>query len=189
MKKAKLFMMLALLIMGVSNVFAQDVTISPQTGNLMAGYTSAQGETGYAAGFYSMWRHEQLALTMTTSDQGTLTETGESLQEPSCAITYYDFNGQNELSGKYMVIAGNYANTHLLIALPKGYRITGYEAVVTPNLLGKDLRKNTSRTVFQNMPQRNQTFDEHLLISRWLKAQVEIPLWLLRMRQMQWITR
>ncbi len=160
MKKAKLFMMLALLIMGVSNVFAQDVTISPQTGNLMAGYTSAQGETGYAAGFYSMWRHEQLALTMTTSDQGTLTETGESLQEPSCAITYYDFNGQNELSGKYMVIAGNYANTHLLIALPKGYRITGYEAVVTPNLLGKDLRKNTSRTVFQNMPQRNQTFGE-----------------------------
>ena len=141
MKKAKLFMMLALLVMGVSNVFAQDVTISPQSGNLMAGCSNTY-ETGFAAGFYSMWRHEQLALTMTTSDEGTLTETGESLKVPSCAITTY-WGPKNE---DYLVIVANHATTHLLIALPKGYRITGYEAVVTPNLAGKRLRRTANTT-------------------------------------------
>ena len=44
MKKAKLFMMLALLVMGVSNVFAQNVTISPTSGSFIAGKAGANDQ-------------------------------------------------------------------------------------------------------------------------------------------------
>ena len=80
MKKTKLFMMLALFIIGVVNSFAQNVTISPTTGNLVAALTG-QNETGFAAGWSSMWRHEQLPLTFTVADDGDLTDGGE-LQIP-----------------------------------------------------------------------------------------------------------
>ena len=35
MRKAKLFMMLALLVMGVSNLFAQNVTVHPGNGSML----------------------------------------------------------------------------------------------------------------------------------------------------------
>ena len=143
MKKVKLFMLLTLLIIGVSNVFAQDVTISPQSGNLIPGYKSGM-ETGFAAGFHAMWRHEQLALTMTTSDNPNLTETGEGLALPSNGITTYWGDNNDD----YLVIAANKTDCYLLVALPRGYRITGYEAILSPNLKDQKIRKIGSSGTF-----------------------------------------
>ena len=155
MKKAKLFMMLALLVMGVSNLFAQDVTISPQSGNLIPGYKDGR-ETGFAAGFSAMWRHEQLALTMTTSDNPNLTETGEGLIYPSNGITTYWGDNNDD----YLVIAANKTDCYLLIALPRGYRITGYEAVLSPNLSGQSIRKRGSGTFNPVTTPTGMTFRE-----------------------------
>ena len=68
MKKAKLFMMLALLVMGVSNLFAQDVTIRPDNGNMLPALKSGATDTFYGWGGFATWKHEQLSLTMTTGD-------------------------------------------------------------------------------------------------------------------------
>ena len=120
MKKAKLFMMLALLVMGVSNVFAQNVTISPTSGSLVAAYTSGS-EIGGKAGWSSLWRHEQLPLSLTVSDESTLTDAGE-LKNP--AGNLYNKNG------RLVVLGGKPYNGYMVLSLPKGYRITGYKIVL-----------------------------------------------------------
>lgn len=57
-------------------VSAQNVTISPSTGNLIAALTGNYGsgttEIGFENGWSAMWRHEQLPLTLTVADQGKL---------------------------------------------------------------------------------------------------------------------
>ena len=78
MKKAKLFMMLALLVMGVSNVFAQNVTIRANNGNTLA--SRPVGDTDYdtffRCGGFACWQHEQLSMVLTASDETTLTSYG-----------------------------------------------------------------------------------------------------------------
>ena len=125
MKKAKLFMMLALLVMGVSNVFAQDVTIRPDNGNTLPALKSGATDTFYGWGGFATWKHEQLSLTMTTGDSDNnltanynqLTHSGQ-LAKPANDIFK---------SGNYLQIGkGRYLETYITIALPKGYRITSY---------------------------------------------------------------
>ena len=43
---------------------AQNVTISPASGKLVAGLTSGN-EIGFSSGWNSLWRHNQLPLTLT----------------------------------------------------------------------------------------------------------------------------
>ena len=43
---------------------AQNVTISPVSGKLVAGLTSGN-EIGFSSGWNSLWRHNQLPLTLT----------------------------------------------------------------------------------------------------------------------------
>jgi hypothetical protein len=50
---------------------AQNVTISPTSGKLLAAQTY-DGEAGSNLGWSSMWRHNQLALTLTVADDGML---------------------------------------------------------------------------------------------------------------------
>ena len=51
-----------------------DVTIGPNNGSLITGQAGGNtGDSGYGRGMSAMWRHEQLALTMTTSDIAMLT--------------------------------------------------------------------------------------------------------------------
>ena len=127
MKKAKLFMMLALLVMGVSNVFAQHVTIGPNNGSLITGIAGGNtSDSGTGRGMSSMWRHEQLSLTMTTSDIANLTSAGE-LADPSNALDVYNGN---------LIIGAGQTQTFVVVSLPKGYRITGYRLVLQPNLSG-----------------------------------------------------
>ena len=121
MKKAKLFMMLALLVMGVSNVFAQNVTIKATNGSMIA--STPTGNTDYdtffRCGGFATWQHEQLSMVLTASDQTGKTDFGQ-LSNPA-----------NNLfsDGTHIQIAkgsGNYV-CYLSLSLPKGYRFTGYE--------------------------------------------------------------
>jgi hypothetical protein len=54
---------------------AQNVTISPKTGKLIAA-SSTNDEVGFERGFSSMWLHNQLPLAFTTADESTLTSSG-----------------------------------------------------------------------------------------------------------------
>lgn len=59
---------IAMLMMSLG-VKAQNVTIGPKNGNLIVGQAGGQNtDSGINRGLFAMWRHEQLGLTMTTSD-------------------------------------------------------------------------------------------------------------------------
>lgn len=110
-----------------TNVQAQNVTIGPDNGSLITGQAGGNtGDSGIGRGMASMWRHEQLALTMTTSDIANLTGAGE-LADPSCAIDVYNGN---------LIIGAGQTQTFVVVSLPKGYRITGYRLVLQPNITG-----------------------------------------------------
>ena len=82
-----------------------------------------------------MWRHEQLALTMTTSDHDYLTASGE-ISDPSAALGKYDIDGDGV---ENLAIVGGHQPTFLIVSLPNGYRITGYKLVLLNNMAGLDI--------------------------------------------------
>ncbi len=149
MKKAKLFMMLALLVMGVSNTFAQNVTISPTSGSLIAALTSGN-EQGFENGWSAMWRHEQLPLTFTVSDEATLTEAGE-IANPAGNI--------NVRNSNLVVAGGTAADLYCVLSLPKGYRITGYKLVMLNNLANVTFSGITYRGVQKRMYETDNTYN------------------------------
>ena len=103
------------------------VTIGPNNGSIITGQAGGNlDDSGIGRGMGSMWRHEQLPLTMTTSDIAMLTSAGE-LADPSCAIDKYN--------GKLIIGAGQ-TQTFVVVSLPKGYRITGYRLELQPNIYG-----------------------------------------------------
>lgn len=134
--KGKLLLVLILfLTMGEGISYAQNVTISPSTGYLIAAVTSSD-EVGFGKGWSSMWQHYQLPLTLTVSDESTLTS--GDLKIPAGNISLYDKN--------YVWGGGGVKNSgsqttpsHLCISLPKGYRFTGYKIIVANNLNGQTI--------------------------------------------------
>ena len=119
------FTLIAMLMTSIG-VKAQNVTISPTSGSLISSVMSTQ-ETGFKVGLSSMWRHEQLALTMTASDRDAInSETGE-ITQPSSVIGMY--NGK-------LLIAGGRRPSFLVVSLPKGYKITGYKLVLVNDVSG-----------------------------------------------------
>ena len=131
--------MLLMLVTGTTQGVAQNVTISPTTGNLVQ-VLSTPGETGYAAGFAAFWRHAQLPLTMTVADVDDVTESGECLT-PTCAISDYDRNG----GYRRLILAGGTMPTYMIVSLPKGYRITGYKIVLRNDLGTSNVSNSTTR--------------------------------------------
>ncbi len=125
---------LIFLVLGVgftTEAAAQNVTISPESGKLVAAVTYT-GEVGFEYGWSALWRHEQLPLTLTVSDQSSLTE-GGVLQDPAGNISLD--NSQN----KFVVMGGKTVTTRMCISLPKGYRFTGYRMVWLNNVNGKTI--------------------------------------------------
>lgn len=126
-----------LLVMGATNGWAQNVTISPTSGSLVSGNMSGN-DTGYALGLSSLWQHEQLSLTMTASDRDGLTEGGE-ISKPGSVIGVRDFGTEGK-PNKMLTIIGGHRPSFLVVSLPKGYRITGYRLTLINNLVDKDVR-------------------------------------------------
>ena len=131
-------LLLLMLVTGTTQGVAQNVTISPTTGNLVQ-VLSTPGETGYAAGFAAFWRHEQLPLTMTVADVDDVTESGECLT-PTCAISDYDRND----GYRRLILAGGTMPTYMIVSLPKGYRITGYKIVLRNDLGTRNVSNSTT---------------------------------------------
>ena len=131
---------IAMLMMSLG-VKAQNVSIDLVHGSMLAAVTDQQ-ETGFSRGFKSLWRHEQLALSMTGTDRDAITETGEVAQ-PSAVF--------GERNGK-IIIAGGRRPSFIVVSLPKGYRITGYTLVLANDLVGADLDANSNgRTEFNRV--------------------------------------
>ena len=74
------FMRAAILIVAAlgswHNIYAQDVVVSPETGKFVAALTSGN-EVGFERGWSSLWRHDQLPLSLTVADDGELNSGGE----------------------------------------------------------------------------------------------------------------
>ena len=145
MKRKKLLLIVLTFLGLVSTQWAtaQNVTIGPNNGSIITGQAGGNtGDSGIGRGMGSMWRHEQLPLTMTTSDIAMLTSAGE-LADPSCAIDKYTAEGCEER----LLLGAGQTQTFIVVSLPKGYRITGYKLVVQPNVYGNNIRlhpgKNT----------------------------------------------
>ena len=130
MKKKTLFALLSLLVLPLG-LRAQNVTIGPNNGSIITGVAGGNtGDSGLGRGMGSMWRHEQLPLTFTTSDIAMLTSSGE-LADPSCAIDKFTVGGEERL-----IIGAGQTQTFMVVSLPKGYRITRYRMVMQPNISG-----------------------------------------------------
>lgn len=128
---------------------AQNVTISPKTGKLMAALTEDH-EVGFQNGWSSLWRHDQLPLSLTVADYPDLTPSGE-LKRPAGNIAIEN----NEL----VLLGGMTRNLYMEVSLPKGYRITGYTLVMKNNLNGKTVRGMKLGKVTKKMYETNKDFD------------------------------
>lgn len=128
------------MLMTSIGVKAQNVTIGPNNGSIITGQAGGNvDDSGIKRGMGSMWRHEQLPLTVTTSDIAMLTSAGE-LADPSCAIDKYTVGGETRL-----LIGAGQTQTFFVVSLPKGYRITGYKLVVQPNVYGDGIVLHTGK--------------------------------------------
>ena len=107
---------------------AQNVTISPKSGSLVSAMMDGN-DTGYALMLSSLWRHEQLSLTMTASDRDGLTDGGE-ISKPGSVLGIRD---------NMLTIIGGHRPSFLVVSLPKGYRITGYRLTLINNLVGANV--------------------------------------------------
>ena len=128
---------------------AQNVTISPKTGKLMAALTEDH-EVGFQNGWSSLWRHDQLPLSLTVADYPDLTPSGE-LKRPAGNIAIEN----NEL----VLLGGLTRNLYMEVSLPKGYRITGYTLVMKNNLNDKTVRGMKLGNVTKKMYETNKDFD------------------------------
>ena len=122
---------IAMLMMSLG-VKAQDVSIDPTSGSLVTSVPRGV-DTGYILGLSALWRHEQLALSMTGSDR----DGWESnvIEEPSTVF--------GERDGMLTVVGGR-RPSFIVVSLPMGYRITGYDIVLVNNLVGADMAPGKS---------------------------------------------
>ena len=112
---------LALFAFLAGRLLAQTVSISPQTGNVISA-ASYSGES-HLSGFGGVWVHNQLPMTLVSSDKSGLTENGLMSEHANNILA----------SGNNLVFASGSPSTtinHMSLSLPKGYRFTGYKIVM-----------------------------------------------------------
>jgi len=125
----KLLMLFVLCLVGMQGN-AQNVTVRKTTGAAIASVPEGDTEydTFFKQGGFATWRHNQLNLTLTTSDETGLTANGQ-LANPANNIC------ESSTADALCLGKGNLGlQTYLTIALPKGYSFTGYEIVWARNL-------------------------------------------------------
>lgn len=120
----RLVLIALLAVLGFGHTRSQTVTISPKTGNVISvsSYSTEQHLDGYGGA----WVHDQLPLTLITSDKATLTSTG--LMSEHANNIKADGDGFLWVSG-----AAPDVTNHMSLSLPHGYRFTGYKIVVSYN--------------------------------------------------------
>lgn len=100
---------------------AQTVSISPKTGNVISA-ASYSGES-HLRDFGGVWVHNQLPMTLVTSDKSDLMESGMMKEHA---------NNVAVLDGCLVFASGASASivNHMSLSLPKGYRFTSYKIVM-----------------------------------------------------------
>ena len=139
--------------LNATQAVAQNVTISPATGKLVAGLTY-DSEVGFEKGWSSLWRHEQLPLTLTVSDKADISGSG-LLTDPAGDIIL------DASQDKYVVVSGAPETTelHMCISLPKGYRFTGYRMVLLNNVNGKTISNLELAKINKQLYETGSNFD------------------------------
>ena len=148
-----IFMMLWICLASMYGLRArgQNVTISPSSGNLIAGLTYT-GEVGFEQGWSSLWRHNQLPLTLHVSDKTDLTASGV-LKDPAGNISL------DKSQNLYVVAGGESVSTLMSISLPKGFRFTGYRIVLLNNINGKTINNSKHASMSKRLYETGSTFD------------------------------
>lgn len=100
---------------------AQTVSISPNTGNVIS--VASYEDESHLPDFGGVWVHNQLPMTLVTSDKSDLMESGMMKEHA---------NNVAVLDGCLVFASGQPATTvnHISLSLPKGYRFTGYKIVM-----------------------------------------------------------
>ena len=131
--------------------YGQDVTISPSSGHLIAGLTYT-GEVGFEQGWSSLWRHNQLPLTLHVSDKKDLTSSGV-LKDPAGNISL------DKSQNLYIVDGGESVSTLMCLSLPKGFRFTRYRIVLLNNINGKTINSASHASMSKRLYETGSTFD------------------------------
>ncbi len=129
---------------------AQDVTVSPTTGNMIPAVNEGYTETGWASGAFALWRHKQLPLTVTVGDYPELSSDGlmashaNNLYPNSAATPNEDTSGETYL----VMLGGTTQPGYMTISLPRGMRFTRYRIVMRNNVVSAGtLTSGTSANV------------------------------------------
>ena len=100
---------------------AQTVSISPKTGNVIS--AASYSDESHLPGFGGVWVHNQLPMTLVTSDKSDLMESGMMKEHA---------NNVGVVDGCLVFASGESASivNHMSLSLPKGYRFTSYKIVM-----------------------------------------------------------
>lgn len=102
---------------------AQTVSISPNTGNVIS--AASYGTESHKTNFGGVWIHNQLPMTLITSDESTLTAAG---------LMMVHANNVSAMGDNLTFISGQGSTVnHMSLSLPKGYRFTSYKMVINSN--------------------------------------------------------
>ena len=121
---------LALVMASCHTLWAQNVVISPTTGKFVAAKTLGS-EVGFERGWSSLWRHDQLQLSLSVSDDEGLDAGGE-FTNPAGNLLRKD-------DSSFYIAGGSATDSQIILSLPKGYRITSYEIVLLNENNGKKI--------------------------------------------------
>ena len=129
------FVKVAMIVMAAigswHNMYAQDVVVSPETGKFVAALTK-DNEVGFQKGWSSLWRHDQLPLSLTVADDGALNSGGE-FSNPAGNLLKKD-------GGTFYISGGAPYDGYIILSMPKGYRITSYEIVLVNDNVGQEIQ-------------------------------------------------
>lgn len=130
LKRLCAFMASALLLLCAMPSQAQNVTVKASNGSTLAS-VKGNGATDnfFNLGGFSLWKHNQLNLSMTTADKDdgfALTDIGQFANPAN--------NIFKASSGDALIIGrGKQMDCYVALSLPKGYRFTGYTIVFRRN--------------------------------------------------------
>lgn len=130
MRKKITLALLSLLLVPLG-MMAQDVTVHPDNGSMIpAVKQGGLRDTFYDWNGFATWKHNQLALTMTTGDSDNNSDGADvngQLEKPANDIFATKIDQQNPNAPRYLQIGcGKGLDTYIVFSLPKGYRFTGY---------------------------------------------------------------
>lgn len=98
---------------------AQTVSISPKTGNVIS--VASYEDESHLDKFGGVWVHNQLPMTLVTSDKSDLMESGMMKEHA---------NNMAVVDDKLVFASGTSVTNHMSLSLPKGYRFTSYKLVM-----------------------------------------------------------